>query len=264
MANQQIFYINSRSRLSGTDNDFFYQINTDSNLDLNRVAILDISIPKTYFNLQNGYNYFTVLEYDITAPRLITIPPANYSKNTLKAVLTSLLNTGAPAGLVYSINIDSNTVGDTGRYYFIVSGNSDQPSFVFDENGPWEQMGFASGTFQFSGNALTSPNVMNLNSENIIYLHSDICQGDDNILQHIYTTSQPSYSYILWDNPDVQRYSKPLTNKFSNIFHFYILNEENIALDLQGNNMVFAILLFHYDDANEMIKKYIKYKMLTE
>ncbi|EFA77429.1 hypothetical protein PPL_12645 [Heterostelium album PN500] len=58
------------------------------------------------------------------------------------------------------------------------------------------------------GGILKSLNVINLQGDNVLYIHSDICtNGNDDILQEIYASSGiPDYSYIYWKNTDVQSY----------------------------------------------------------
>ena len=97
----QIFYINSRNKITGTYSDFTFKLENlrDSNFDT--VTVLSCSIPKTYYLLQGGYNTFSVVEN--STPRTITMPVGNYNRNSFRSVLTTQLNSGCPSGWVYII-----------------------------------------------------------------------------------------------------------------------------------------------------------------
>ena len=76
----QIFYINSNNRSSGTNENFSYILDIDRNFNYDRVLLLDATIPKSFYNVQTGFNTFTISEDNIT--RSITLPIGNYNRNS--------------------------------------------------------------------------------------------------------------------------------------------------------------------------------------
>lgn len=260
MKDPVVFYINSRNRLVGTDSNFYYQLDIDTTQNYTHCCCLDISIPKSNYNIASPYNNFTVLEP--TTPRIITIPSASYSRTSLKTVLINLLNTGAPSGWNYQITTNNSSLeGDTGKYFFSITGNSSvQPTFIFQKENVWEILGFSVGSFSFNNDSLTPPFVMNLSFENTLYLHSDICQDKNNILQHIYVAQNQTFSFIVWQNLNPSFYNKPFNGHGKNVFYFTLLNEDDTPIDTNGQNINIAICLFKID---ETYAKYLKYKLLT-
>src|SRR3989304_8514385 len=76
----RIFYIDSFFRVSGSNTDFSINLDLPRN-DYNRVALIQFSCAKSYYNFPEGRNTFTLEENGILT--LITIPPGNYSVSSL-------------------------------------------------------------------------------------------------------------------------------------------------------------------------------------
>ena len=260
---KQIFYINSNNRVnqSDTHSSFSYQLNIDPNQNFDKVVVLSAAIPKSYYLIQSVGNTFTLTEGTSTAT--IIIPPGNYSRNGLALVLKSVLNASSPNGYVYTITFSniSSTV-DTGKYLFGVSGNgSTQPSFTFGITIA-EQLGFEeNNTYNFSSNSLTSVYVCNLVNENTLFIHSNICQNTEgnSILQEIYASGEPSYTYIKFTNYTPQEYSKPMTDSRSNLFTFNLTNEDGILIDTNGININFTLMVYKRNNIFDLLKEAIKY-----
>lgn len=235
---KELLYIDSKNRSSGTDSNFTYTIPyTVTKYDY--VAVLDASIPKSYYIVQSGQNSFVVRENGVDTT--ITLTPGNYSRKSLQASLIALLNTR-----VYQYSIASPSINDvdTGKFTFTVTANVDQPTFTFSSVLA-ERLGFLKTSYTFSANTLTSPNVINLTAENDIYIHSSICQNLHNdILQHVLATTDPTFSYISFKSHDVLAYSKKYSN-IGNTYTFWITDENQINLDLNGINCSFTLMLFN-------------------
>ena len=123
MLQKQFFYINSRNRLTGTDSSFSYKLDIDRYIDYKHVSLISISIPKTFYAIQAGYNTFTVRhgidEY------LITIEPGNYTRGSFAKVLQLKLN--EISSFVYVVSFPNiNRTRDDGKYVFTVSNNTSQ------------------------------------------------------------------------------------------------------------------------------------------
>lgn len=259
----QIVYVDSKNRSAGTHGQFTIKLEIDQSRYFDRVVVLDCSIPKSYYMIDVGHNYFTLVEDLLNVA--IVIPAGNYTRVSLKTTLQSILNTNSPHGYTYGILFDNISQSvDTGKLTFTVSGNgSIQPQFIF-ANGLYEQLGFESNTTNdFMFNTLVSSNVINLNPESTIFIHSNICQNSvNNILQNIITPLNSSFSYIVFENKSVAEYSKIFNNSNSNVFDFSFTNESGEILDFNGLNVVFTILVYKRNRASEILTDFIKMKTL--
>src|SRR5665647_1604695 len=136
------------------------------------VCVVDASIQKSYHLVQAGYNTFTILENAV--PRTITLTPACYSATVFATEMKARLNTGAPAGWIYDMKKPSAAMPSTGKWTYTVTGNATQPSIVTTSN-VYEQLGFnANSTYPFVAGTWVSTNVMKMQSEDALYIHSDI------------------------------------------------------------------------------------------
>jgi len=136
----RVYCINTINRLSGTSENFTYQLQIPASSDYNRVVVLNMSIPTSFYLIQDGINTFNMREDGID--RLITIPPGNYSADVFASTLIELFNTGAPAGWTYNIALpNSFTSPDTAKFTYTVTGNATQPSIVCTDQVN-EQLGF--------------------------------------------------------------------------------------------------------------------------
>jgi hypothetical protein len=77
------FNITSRNRISGSTHDF--NINLDLPTDLitkfTHISITDISIPKSFYQIEQGRNNFSL--YEDNELININLPEGNYTKNQL-------------------------------------------------------------------------------------------------------------------------------------------------------------------------------------
>lgn len=263
-----IVYVNSRDRSNGTHTDFVYDLGIDGTKNYDKIVLLDCSIPKSYYLVNNLYNTFILSENGSNVDVVIT--PGNYSRASFKNVLQQLLNNASPNNWTYTISYVSNTsTVDRGHFTYTVTGNSGiEPQFIFT-NGIYELMGFEPNTtydFNYNGSTTTleSVNVMNFNVENTLFLHCDAVANDrDNILQNIITTGNADYSYISFTQNDTQMYSKNFNGSSSSSCRFYLTNEDNEIIDTNGLNIVFTIMLYKsHENIDPLISKFIYYKLL--
>ena len=84
----RVFYIDSSNRTSGTDSNFEISLNLPKN-NYNKVALLQLSCPKSFYNFSTGKNTFTLRELSVNYT--VTIPVGNYTNTTLLSSLSSLL-----------------------------------------------------------------------------------------------------------------------------------------------------------------------------
>jgi len=152
----------------------------------------------------------------------------------------------------------------TGHYTFTVSGNSgNQPSFIIGDY-LYEQLGLnPDTTYTFTGNSLTSVNVVNFQLQDSLFLHSDLANnGIDDVLQEMLGVDSPSYGNIVYICPSVEGYAKQLASKSNNVYHFKLTDEDDNPIDLNGQNIVFSLLFFKKHNVYDLIKKMIKLTLL--
>lgn len=265
LTEKQIFYINSRNRDNGTDSNFNFTL-TDlkDEYEYDKVAVLDCSIPKSYYVIQNGYNTFILSENGTEVT--ITIDEGNYNRNSLRLKIQSKLNLLSPNNYIYSVtNENINLTQDNGKFTFSVSNNGGiQPILIFSDY-LYEQFGFnKNSNNQFVSNSLVSTNVVNLNKESTLFIRSDICSENNNILQNINTVQDPNYSYIVFENKNIIEYSKNYKKNNKKSYNFMLTDEDNNIINLNGLNIVMTIMVYKSTKINELMTGYIKYKTLLE
>jgi hypothetical protein len=261
--NKKVFYIDSNNRMTGTTSDFTISINVEPGDEFTHACVLQCLIPKSYYLIQNGFNTFQLKEGISTVT--ITIPPGNYSRRSFQIQIMLLLNTLSPNLWTYSITYPNvATSADTGLFTYSVIGNgASQPSFIFGSNIICEQFGFpANSTQVFIANQLISTVVLKMVKEDALYLRSDLIQNKEgnNILQCIFASSDnPSYSNITYKAIDIESNSKIITTSIGNIYRFYLTNENNMPIDLNGLNIVISLMLYKQNDLTGLLKGAIKY-----
>ena len=264
ISSKQIFYIDSAQRIPTTGSstsNFSYKFNIDPNTNFDRVVVLDLSIPTSYYLVQSGQNTFILEEMGVQV--VITVSVGNYSRSAFGSTITTLLNTNSPNAWTYNISKSNSITGpETGKFHYSVTGNSSQPIFIFGSY-LYEQFGLnANSTNTFSSNVLDSTNVVSFSKETTLYLHSDICQSNsDNILQQVYSSGEVDYSFIHFANTNPYEYSKPL-NTSSDTFTFYLTDESDNLIDLNGINMNMTILMYKESIINNLLEKFITLKVL--
>ena len=261
ITSKKLFYIDSHSRLSGTHSNFTYQLDY-KNEDYDYCVVLQASIPKSYWLIQTNQNTFTLDE--ISNQVTISIPVGNYSRSSFAYQLQYQLNANSPNHYTYQISIPNSQTGDTGFYTWTVSNNSGvQPRFIFTDF-LYEQFGFEpNSSYVFTDNTLTSINVVKFQLEDSVFLHSDIAtNGSDNILQEILSMQRTDYSNIIYICPDVEAYAKPISSKQNGVYYFQLTDEDGAEINLNGQNIVFTLMLFKKDPINKYIKQYLKLALM--
>jgi hypothetical protein len=261
---QRIYYINTLFKQSGTNENFSYKIQIPSNESYDRVVLLNASIPNSFYLIQDGFNSCTLREGGIDAT--ITVPPGNYSAKTFASVLAQLFTTNSPHIWVYTITLpDQTTQASTGKFTYTVTGNDSQPSIICTDKIN-EQLGFAVNSFNtFVGNQIISSTTVNFGAESTLFIHSNIADsGDSDVLQEIYAGNTQTLSYITYQCTESEMYSKELQNNQSNTFQFSLTNEKKQLMNLNGVDMQLTICLYKRDNTNDLIKKYIQYRVSSE
>jgi hypothetical protein len=261
---QRIYYINTLYKASGTNENFSYHLQIPAAEQYDRVVLLNASIPNSFYLIQDGINSFTLREdsTDVT----ITVPPGNYSAKVFGMVVQALMTAASPNTWVYKIALpNANAEAQTGKFTYSVTGNSSQPSVICTDKIN-EQLGFeVYSTNTFIANQIISSTTVNFGAESTLFIHSNISNnGDSDVLQEVYAGNTQTLSYITYLCSTPELYSKELQTNQSNIFQFSLTNEKKQLMNLNGIDMQLTICLYRKDNTNELIRKYIQYKVSSE
>ena len=253
-----IAYVNSYNKLSVSDStsNFSVKINLPKNNVFDRVVVSQVSIPKSFYMIPNGYNNFTLLE-NTMQPQLVILPCGNYTKSALLTQLILSLKTASQLNYVSGVSPYTYTVTAsllTGMLQFSV--NLINPSFIFTTN-VYERLGFASNTtYTFYNNTLYSPNVIKLQLEDTLFILSDCSNALSGVLQEVYCNSA-DFSNITFYQQNAELYSKHLICNQNNVFRFTLTDENFRPINLNGLNMNMTLIFYKNNDESEISKENI-------
>lgn len=264
----RIIDINSDNRTSGTNSNFTIQLpNLDQRYD--RVSLVSASIPKTYYNIQAPYNTFIFQEGIQTLT--ITVPVGNYSFTSFASVIQSLLISNSFNSIAY-ICIPNLTLGKLQISSSNTIGNNPNlPNDIITtltfplSSNLYKNFGvnyISSNSFN-SATPFISLNVC-IFTINTIMINSSIVKSvastntASNILSMIGVNSSLPFSSITYEN-----YS-PLYNsrecQVSTSASFVITDRDGTELDLNGIPCNLTIMIYKYDNTNEVIRKDLAFR----
>jgi hypothetical protein len=255
----QKYYINSADRIKGTNQAFEIGINIPIDSGFDSVAVIDASIPLSYYVIRQPYNVFTLNEGSSSVN--ITIVPGNYNVNNFLTAMTALLNTNSPTGYTYSMTFSIVTA----KYTYSVTGNgSVQPTFIFSDF-LVSQMGFSNhSTNTFIGNKLTSSDVISFVATQALYITCDLVTDESNILQSIFTNNSVPYSYIAYSCQNVEHYMKKLSTTKHSSMVIRLIDAQGQEIDLNGIDWQLTILLFKKNNITHMFKSLLDFISVKE
>lgn len=271
IGNSRIEYINSlQVSGGGSDTNFTWTMNVSPNEDYDRACVLFANIPISYYLVTATDNTFILTELGVT--EIITVPPGNYSTTSFMNVVVPLMNQASVSmghNWIYAMSMKSPiTSGMDGKFYYIVSGNTGQPS-IMSSTLVSEQLGFNINSVNtFVGDNLVSTNVVNFVPETTIYVYSDLIETSNNnsmsVLQEFYGNNSTSFSNIVYECVNVEAYSKPVRKGFKNSFTIQLINEHGQQLNTNGQPIFLTILFYKNNDLFDMFKKFIKLQLLNQ
>lgn len=269
--NLQSFYVNSKRRESGTNENFTYLFNIIE--PVNKVSIDYITIPKSYYMIADTYNYFYL--YENGQQIKITIPAGNYTIDQFLTYLSSIMTSASLNTITYLCS-KNQSLYDDGKIKISATNLLITKYLNFiDENAMNEIMGFNKGNTNNFTLSIICDNVINLSRENTIYLISDCVQnnyndqyiGGNNILDVVYTSdNSPLFSYIVAQY-DIIANMKDFDNTKKQIINFRLLDENNNEINLNGVDFSFTINFFEYIDNKSFynkIKSYIDFSLINQ
>ncbi len=260
VTNPYYVFINSRNRLSGTDENFTYNIEIPDGFDYDHVVVLNALIPKSYYLIQAGAleNIFQLKENNTTVT--VTVPIGSYLLSAFRTEIGTLLSNASPNGLTYTLSYPPLSGPDTGKWTFTQTNGAIISSLIFNEH-LFEPFGFFSkSTNVFNGTSLVSTCVIKLQSEDRLLIHSNIANnptGND-ILVSINSTTSINYSSINYVCPAPEFYSRLLSSKNLKTCSFSLTDENNELIQLNGLNMNITLLLYKKDPIFDQIRSFMK------
>jgi hypothetical protein len=256
MEYSKIYYISSNYRSTGNITDFKIQLQIDKTQEYTHCAVISATIPNTYYIVQNNYNTFQLIENSII--KTIIVPAGNYNITQFINIIKQLLN--ANSSSIFSLTYSSQT----NKIIYSFISNSQQASIKIIGSNLYRLLGFDKDSNNvFVNNTITSTNVINFVLNPTIYIHSDIVAAyDDNVLQEINSNNNNPMSNITYQNNNILEISKKISSSKNGIYDFYLQDNDDQIIDLNGNDFSFSLILFKKSDINEMLKEYIKIKLL--
>ncbi len=259
VTNPYYVYINSRERISGTDENFTYNIQFPDEFEFDHVVCLNALIPKSYYLIQTGgvENIFQLKENNTTVT--VTVPIGSYLLAAFRTTIGALLTAASPNSLTYTLTYPALSGVDTGKWTYTQNNAAIQSSIICNAH-LFEPLGFSSSsTNAFTGTTLVSTCVIKLQSEDRLLIHSNICNnGRDDILVSINSTTSINYSSIAWECPAPEFYSHLLSSKNNNTYSFNLTDEDGELIQLNGLNMNLTLLLFKKDPIFDQMRNFMK------
>jgi hypothetical protein len=303
--NNYTFHLNSKNRIKNFElidttgdggGDTLVDVSIPSNFDIlidfpnntikeyDSVCLIDVTIPKSYYAIQEGLNSFILKEEisrDGSFPPNITyidtsvrIEPGNYSATSFATILETRLNEEKInpknyTNYLFSVSFDVR-VGK-----FSISLNFAEPlqSYVWGlsfSNYMFNRLGFDpnrdylynTGIYLTKPYTLISPNVIDMSPETDILIKSTLISGaidgNDNILYDVSTAGVPPFGITNISNINITDHTREL-NTTTNIFNFQLVDEFNNPINM--NKVDWSCTLFFYKKSTipELIKNFISY-----
>ena len=197
------------------------------------------------------------------ATKTITLAEGNYSKTNMIVCLQTMLslasslNSTLATQYIYTVGYPLMNQPNTGKFTYTVTNlTTSQPQFIFPSGSTlYLPMGFnRASTNIFSSSILPSQNVICLQAKDTIFIKSNIVASSTKaVLQEIYTTANPDFSLIIFNQNDVELNSKELLYKDNN-FTFSITDEDDNILNFNGQDVIFSICCYEYNNSLELLK----------
>jgi len=265
IANPIVLNFNSKDRISGNNSNF---ISAPVDLGTNAydsVALVQASIPKSFYNMPSGYNTFTLIENDgvIAHSVTITIPPGNYTRINLQSVLSTILTNESPDGLTYTVNYPLSTEADTFHYTIQVNASDIYTiSLIFSAQSPFRQLGFDIGTYTFSEVSLVSQELESVNAINLSYIlrafikSNIVANATDGILEELLNFgSFPSSSVMSFQQVSFDLNSRIYNKDNKNSWSFALVDAFGVEINLNNIPWAFSLVLYQRNATHEIHKK---------
>jgi len=268
ISNPVVLNFNSKDRISGRNSNF-QSIPVDlGNNSFDSVALVQASIPKSFYNMPSGYNQFILTEYDgvTTSSVTVIIPPGNYTRINLQSVLATVLTNASPDGFTYTVTYPASTQADTFHYTFGVNASDAWTiSLTFSASSPFRQLGFDVGTYTFTDITLILQELESVNSLNLSYIlrafikTNIVANATDGILEELLNFgSFPSASVMSFQQFSFDLNSRLYNKDNKNSWSFALVDSFGLEIDLNGIPWAFSLVLYQRNATHEIHKQELK------
>ena len=244
----KIVYLNSEDRISGTASNFTYQFDIPDGLKPDTCCVLSMIVPRSFYLVRAGYNRMNVIADG--ALSTIDIEPGNYNANNFASSFLGKLNTLG----IGKFDIQFSSI--TGKYRYGYTGTAAIAFQFEDPSRLAHQTGFDEvSTNHFVDGVLMSKNVLNFISTSTLFLHSDMVDDTESILQDIYADNTIPFSNLVYNCKVSGLYSKKMRNGGSSLFNFTLCDEHGKEVDLNGHEICITLLLYKREDLTRTFQK---------
>lgn len=249
-----VLSFNSKDRISGTNSSF---ISAPLDLGYNQydsVALVQASIPRSFYNVPTSYRTFTLRELGVNY--VVTMTAGSYNKINLATNLATRLTAASGNGWTYSVTYPSASQPDTFKYTFSVTGNTGQPSLIFTDS-MFRQLGFEENTtYAFSANSLVSVNCINLAYISRAFIKSNVCiNAQDDVLEEILNYgSYPMLSLAYFQQVSFDLNTRNYNPGNTNSWLFSLVDSFDQEIDLNGVPWSFSLVFYKRNDTHEIHK----------
>ena len=252
---KSIIYLNSSNRVSGTSSNFTIdlrsQIIQPNNYDT--IVLVNAAIPKSFYTINTYNNTFILTENSTNIT--ITLPVGNYNSTSLATALGVVMTAATTISATYSVVLNSST----GKFIFsTTSALATSLSFVGKNIG--YIVGFDQAVYSFVSKSLTSVNIINLQFTTTITIGCSLCDNNAKILAQI-IPNQSDYSVITYQETCPSYVSSPMINNSGSSVSFWLQDEYNNQIDLNGIDWNAVIIVYKQDTYHKtaIIDKRLKF-----
>jgi len=245
------YYFSSELRQSGTNGSF-----TSQPLDLginnyDSVCVQSAQIPRTFYNVPEGKNTFTVIQNGMSSTCTLSI--GSYNKYNLRSQLQSKLME-ITDGRIYTVTYPSSSEPDTFKYTFSFVAGIGDVSFVFSNNRLTTQLGFNNGTYTFSSGSLTSVNCINLSFINKCFIKSNIIDENDSLVEILNYGSTPMLSLCYFEQSVSDLNTRIFSQSNKNSWLFTLVDAFGETIELNGIPWSFVLIWYKRNDSHQIHK----------
>ena len=268
-------YVDSRHRVSGTNEDFVWQIPETVDIPDSWCYIDCVLIPNVFSSIRQGYNSKLYLKERVGSTdhfRVIQIEPGQYNGITLATAVTAAMNAGSnlAATGAYSVTYDvtssklniasATTAGNQFTIFgeiALKSGQWNTPIDAVNIASANKVCGFNEGQLVGTANptvgsqvVLVGDGVIDVQRHHCCYIHSDLgepgsswgCRGESDVIRRVVIDSMQNSLSIdrhstSWDAVEVG-------NKALRSMSFRLCDDNGVTVDLRGHHWSFS-LVFH-------------------
>lgn len=252
-------HFSSVDRQSGTASDFTIACSIPippSGLDFNRLAVVDLALPKSWYLVVAPFNTFQLVEKKVAVT--VTVPPGNYNLQQWITQVPVIITAASPNNWVYTAT--RVTVPDLGVALYTVAGSGGlQPSFIVNAGGDLsQQLGFATGTWTFASNSLQGTIPYNGTGDFGVRLRSDLgeAEGDQTIADVMDCGLSPPGSIIRFQLQECLAQTKRFHRTGSTAFRFWLVSATSgRPIDTNGLPLTCHIKIYRLEDNAIWVEK---------